>query len=572
MTLFKLCAKPLLSVSPRLPFGLQRGATSLLSLYAPRPSHLPADPTPMATKTQHPPSTFSRVRFGFGPKHSRSLPSSADPPEHENDEDWYIPYNGPYELPPSSLPLKNYDSSGRLLASVLGNAGSAKSEMGHEWPNGRMAGGQNTMSAFPGSGAHSSHPYRTTAAADTAGVTPPTTTGFTGRSPISQTLRGSRPTPIATSLTAFANIDTTGGVGESPTPVQRSSPLHTSPPASGRLSLANFLSFGGSTRKSRSDSAHSSRHSSRKQRSRNHSLTLDPLQSNHATVTATTIPDEHRPPRSHSHVSLSQAMERGPRQRSHTLIGTSTAAAQTPSPSLESYAASFYSRESPLSSHPYAHPFPTSRTEPPRRAPVVISPSTSRSLDKGKGVDRSHQYPQPPAPDTRSNTGQVPPHLRPASRTSLFKTISAPNLRNFSRDFSIGKHFPSRGKYRWLSPETWCDAMLFPRPRFLEYIDDDPPQALNHHQPSPVRPPEVTVTNRKTFRPLHMTLRGSQSAVNLLAPNSASSSGPPRAEPMLMVRRGSTDAEGQSPSGRPLSFAQDDIALPSPALSLTRLV
>ena len=434
-----------------------------------------------------------------------------------------------------------------------------------------MESGQN-MSAFPDSGVHIAHPYRMITATDTAGAAPSTTTtSFPGRSPISQTSRGGRLT-IATSSTAFANIDTTGGVGESPTPVQRSSPLHTSPQASSRLNFANFLSFGGSTRKSHSDSAHSSRLSSRKQRSRNHSLTLDPLQSNHATATTTTKPDERHPPRSHSHVSLSQAMERGPRQRSHTLIGTSTAAAQTPSPSHDSFAASFYSRESPLSSHPYAHTFTAPRIESPRRAPIVISPLAPRSLDKGKGVDRSFQYPQPPVPDTRSNAGQVPAHLRPASRTSLFKTISAPNLRNFSRDFSISKHFPSRGKYRWLSPETWCDALLFPRPRFLEYIDDDPPQSFNHHQPSPVRPSEAAATTRKPYRPFQTALRGSQSAVNLLAPNSASSPGPPRAEPMMMVRRGSIDADGRSSPGRPLSFAQDDIALPTPALSLTRLV
>jgi serine/arginine repetitive matrix protein 2 len=271
-------------------------------------------------------------------------------------------------------------------------------------------------------------------------------------------------------------------------------------------------------------------------------------------------------------LSLSQAMERGPRQRTHTLMGPSTAAAKPPSPSHESHAASsFYSRESPLTSHPYAQTFPASRTEPPRRV-IAVPPPASVSLDKGKGVDHSYQYPQPPAPDSLTNTRQVPAHLRPASRTSLFKTISAPNLRNFSRDFSMSKHLPSRGKSRWLSPETWCDALLFPRPRFLEYIDDDPPCPFNDRQPSPIRPPEMTRITKKTPRPLQMTLRGSHSAVNLLAPNSGSSRGPPRAEPMLMVRRGSTDADGQSSPGRPLSFALDDIALPSPVLSLTRSV
>ena len=520
----------------------------------------------MATKTQQPPAT-SRIRFGFGPKQS-SPPH--DPPKHENDDDWYIPYNGPYEQPPTYPPLKTRDSWEGLLGPVLGKPASAKlSEMGHEWQGGRTASGQSMMSALPSSGAYSSHPYRMTAATDAAGPTPPQpTTGFPRRGPTSQTLRSGRPT-IATSSTAFANIDATGGVGESPTPVQRFSPLHTSPSTSSRISLANFLIFGGSSRKSRSNSLHSSRQSSRKRRPRNNSPTLDPLQSNRATATATTRSDAHHPSRSHSPLSLSQAMERGPRQRAHTLTGTSKAAAQAPSPSHESYAASFYSRESPLSSHPYAHTFSASRAEPPRRA---IAVPTALSLDKGKGVDRSPRYPQPPAPDTGTNTRQVPAHLRPASRTSLFKTISAPNLRNLSRDFPMSKQLPSRGKSRWLSPETWCDALLFPRPRFLEYVDDDPPHPFNDRQPSPIRPPEMSRATKKTPRPLQMTLRGSQSAINLLAPNSGSSHGPPRAEPMLMVRRGSTDADGQSPPGRPLSFAQDDIALPSPALSLTRLV
>ena len=523
----------------------------------------------MATKTQHPPSTFSRIRFGFGPKQP---PSPHEPPEHENDDDWYIPYNGPYEMPPTSPPLKNRDSWEGLLGPVLANPTSVKSsEMGHEWPGKRMASGQPMTSALPSSGAYSSHPYRMTAATDAAGPTPqpPSTTGFPGRGPTSQSLRSGRPT-IATSSTAFANIDSTGGVGESPTPVQRTSPLHTSPPTSSRISLANFLIFGGSSRKSRSDSLHS-RQSSRKRRPNNHFLTLDPLQSNRATATVTTTSDAHRPSRSHSPLSLSQAMERGPRQRAHTLMGTSTAAAQTSSPSHGSYAASsFYSRESPLSSHPYAHTFSISRNEPPRRA-IVVPPLASLSSDKGKGVDRSPQYPQPLTPDSITNTRQVPAHLRPASRNSLFKTISAPNLRNFSRDFSMSKHLPSRGKSRWLSPETWCDALLFPRPRFLEYIDDDPPYPFNNRQPSPTRPPEMTHNTKKIPRPLQMTLRGSQSAINLLAPNSGSSRGPPRAEPLLMVRRGSNDANGQS-SGRPLSFAQDDMALPSPVLSLSRLV
>jgi len=499
----------------------------------------------MATQTQATPSSLSRVRFGFA--HKRSPPRvPPEPPEYTDDGDWYIPYNGPYELPPTVPRSENRDSWGQLLGSVLGSLGSAKaSEAGHGWTDGRMASGQHTTSALPSSGAYGSHPYRIHAASSQA------------RGATSSSLRGGRPTLITTSLTPFANIDNTGGVGESPTPVQRSSPLHPSPPSSAlnRLSLGSFLTFGGSTRKSRSDSVHGARQPPAK-RSRNGTPTPDPLQSNRATML------DAQPSQSHSPLSLGQTMGRNPRQRSHTLMGASIAPVQPPSPSYDSSANSFYNRESPLSAHPYAYTPPSSRAEAPRRAPIV-PPFAPHSSDKGKGVDRSYRYPRPPAPDTLNNT-EVPAHLKPASRTSLFKTISAPNLHNLSRDVSANKS--SRGKSRWLSPETWCDALLFPRPRFMEYIDDEPPQSFSHRHAIPTRVAEL-----RPAKPVQMALRGSHSAVNLHAPMSEASRGPPRAEPMLMTRE-SPNAGGPSSPVRPRSFAQDDLALPSPVPSLARLV
>lgn len=508
----------------------------------------------MATKAQATPSSLSRVRFGFS--HKPSPPRvPPDPPERADDEDWYIPYNGPYELPPTVPRSENRDSWGQLLGSVLGNLGTAKaSEAGHEWSHGRIAGGQHTTSTLPSHGAYSSHPYRMHAALDPAGYSQ-------ARGATSSSLRGGRPTLITTSLTPFANIDNTGGVGESPTPVLRSSPLHSSPPSSAlnRLSLGSFLTFGGSTRKSRSDSVHGARQPPAK-RPRNGTPTPDPLQSNRATML------DAQPSGSHSPLSLGQTMRRNPRRRSHTLMGTSISPVRHPSPSYDSSANSFYNRDSPLSAHPYAHTPPFSPAEAPRRAPIVL-PSAPHSSDKGKGVDRSYQYPRPPAPDTLNNT-EVPAHLKPASRTSLFKTISAPNLHNFSRGVSANKS--SRGKSRWLSPETWCDALLFHRPRFMEYIDDEPPPSYSHRLAIPTRVTEVHPV-REHPKPVRTTLRGSHSAVNLHAPMSEASRGPPRAEPMLMARE-SPNADGPSSPVRPRSFAQDDLALPSPVPSLARSV
>lgn len=426
-----------------------------------------------------------------------------------------------------------------------------------------MTGGHIT-SPLPSSGAYSSHPYRMNAAPGASGTSGSTTMSPQVRGSSSQRLRVDRPALVGTSSTAFANIDATGGVGESPTPVQRSSPLHTAPPSNtfNRLSLASFLTLGSVLRKSRSDSLHAARQSSSGKRSRTGTPPPNPSQSNPAMK-----PDAAQPSRSHSPLRPGQTTTKPRRrQRSQTLIGTSRSPTHSSSPSHDPSPTSFYTRESPLSSHPYAHTFLPSPVEPPRRAPM-IPPSVPRSLDKGKGVDLSHRYPQPPAPGTLNNT-EVPAHLKPASRTSLFRTISAPNLRNLSRGLT-GSKTSSRGKYRWLSPETWCDALLFPRPRFMAYIDDEPLQSFSHrHTPSTARSPEVPITNaREPHRPPPIILRGSQSAVNLHAlPDSANSPGPPRADPILIAQRGSFNADGQSSPGRPRSFAQDDLALlPSPA-------
>ena len=481
----------------------------------------------MATKTQTSPSLFPRIRFGFGPKSSRMrLPP--DPQQNPDDADWYLPYNGPYELPPSVPRSQNRDSWGHVIGTVLGDLGSAATS-----PTDRTQAGGRFAFPLPSSGAYSSHPYRTSNA----------------------TTDGARPTPIITSSTAFAHIDTTGGVGESPAPMGRS-PLQTSPLSSGgganRLSLANLLSFGGaSTRKSRSDSLRSSQRPLTK-RSRNGTPTPpDPLQSNHP------------PPRSHTLAHVGPSTHHAPRQRSNTLIGTYISP-PAPTPTSRKLSTSSQHRDSPLSAHPYAYANTPSHSGAPRRAPIISPPllTQSRSLDKGKGVDRSYQYPQPPSTDTL-NVAEVPPHLRPTPRTSLLKTISAPNLRNLSRSLPLRKPTPSRGKSRWLSPETWCDALLFPRPRFLEHVDDEPLQPVGQRNVS-IPTPKARPSRERV--PLgRLWLRASRSAVNLHVPNSDSSHGPPRAEPMLMPK---PSVDGLT--SRPLSFALDDLAIPSPVPSLGR--
>jgi serine/arginine repetitive matrix protein 2 len=296
----------------------------------------------MATKTQTSPSLFPRIRFGFGPKSSRMrLPP--DPQQNPDDADWYLPYNGPYELPPPVSRSQNRDSWGHVVGSVLGDLGSTATS-----PTDRAQAGGRFAFPLPSSGAYSSHPYRASTA----------------------TTDGARPTPIITSSTAFAHIDTTGGVGESPAPMGRS-PLQTSSLSGGganRLSLANLLSFGASTRKSRSDSLHSSQRPLTK-RSRNGTPTPpDPLQSNHL------------PPRSNSlaHVGPSNT-HHAPRQRSNTLIGTYKSP-PAPAPASRKPSTSSQHRDSPLSAHPYAYAQPFSFWSSPTRANHFTPPSHSVTL------------------------------------------------------------------------------------------------------------------------------------------------------------------------------------------------
>ncbi|KDQ52156.1 hypothetical protein JAAARDRAFT_40502 [Jaapia argillacea MUCL 33604] len=106
-------------------------------------------------------------------------------------------------------------------------------------------------------------------------------------------------------------------------------------------------------------------------------------------------------------------------------------------------------------------------TPPTIRLTAPNNPSTLGIISIGHGKDEGLD---------------VPAHLRPSPRASILQaSISTPNLRSVARgenqqqlqqpqqqSRSTPRRAPSplKGKERWLSAETWCDALLFPRPRF----------------------------------------------------------------------------------------------------------
>ena len=261
--------------------------------------------------------------------------------------------------------------------------------------------------------------------------------------------------------------------------------------------------------------------------------------------------------------------------------------------------------------HPYAFPFSTAattstpprlRTPPPASSPlspVRCSPSKRRAT------------PQP------SRTHPPPAFLQPTPRTRLGirASISTPNLRHPPSHSQLragaGSAAPPptsvpKGKQRWLSPETWCDALILPRPRFAIRVDPGGassgrivsppgspvlPNTITYYQSRAVREPTTGSSNAPdtgmtadSHEPL---LTAQESRARISPPPAQPIAGPSRVTVEQQEReaaevggRSSGDRHGRGISTaptsfkppRPKSFALDDLALPSPIPSLTKYV
>ena len=148
---------------------------------------------------------------------------------------------------------------------------------------------------------------------------------------------------------------------------------------------------------------------------------------------------------------------------------------------------------------------------------------------------------------------KVPAHLKPSSRASLLKaSMSTPDLRAASRRPATYL----KTETHWLSAETWCDAFMFPRPRFLlRHLEEDP----STPKPRVVSVAESVILELTEAPPGPKSLRKSQSVAELRTSTSSK----------VLLTRADRDNTPRSPSdSRPRSFALDDLALPSPMPSL----
>ena len=183
--------------------------------------------------------------------------------------------------------------------------------------------------------------------------------------------------------------------------------------------------------------------------------------------------------------------------------------------------------------HPYATAFPQSG----RSSPIQTN-----------SQNQKHDYRAKPQK-------KVPAHLKPSSRASLLKaSVSTPDLRSASRQAGVY----AKTKSHWLSAETWCDAFMFPRPRFLLRHLEEGSTTPKHRFVSPAEsiafdpmgPPAETKSSDR----LPSELPTSKTSKEVLA-HIDQNNGP------------------KLPSAvRPRSFALDDLALPSPIPSLTTYV
>ena len=455
----------------------------------------------MATRTvnHHAPSPFSRLsRLGIGlglitkaPSPMTSSPMHEKDGKRRDDDEWYIAYNGPYEVPQDT---RKRDSWGDIVEDdqdeerdAILDADLLQRYGGFGRGNVRNSDGTNTDSRSSGAGSKTRGRAASGASRTTAGSSGAFDSG--GRSARSNysTAHSSHPNMAytATRRTAssgFASLDA-GGIGESPIPRQRSptpnsntrsslAGLFFGPPASAPPSTSGTFGAqkrGGSHERSTGNITQSPKN----RHGRRRSTSLDPPKErrkpapivppsaskdddyfNSYYSTLITSPASHHTFGPHA---------RGTGQHHPQLSKTSTDGGLTGHPRANL--------------HPYAYTFPpragepsTSTAPPPPLTPIPMSRSITSPAPTLKTLNTPNDA--GPASDLngrRPHTAIGPkPSIPKLSqmRLGLKNSISVPNLQSKQHEkASMQSHIPS-GVDRWLSAETWCDAMLFPRPRF----------------------------------------------------------------------------------------------------------
>lgn len=574
--------------------------------------------TTASTSPQSAPlSRLARLGVSIGLKHLSHAGPSRQPRRYTdtNESEWYIPYNGPYEQPKEAAMggVSDRGSWSEFVAnserahnhserdpSALGYGGASSSGHGHELGHtyGSSAHGHAYGSYYEERGrGHQLSPlsrYSESLATFGGGerrshvVASPTT------SPIS-TRRGPLP--------AFHGPDATGsGIGEVPVPLQRfgqssnsghGHDLHEyafphgpsssalapapAPTASPRESVASFWTFG--------------RSASKKTPPINASGGRPSVESRQSTSTPQTVLQ----PIVIRDRSATVSSQRGDPFRGQPMRPR----AYTSAPSVPSALPPALILPESYGQRPDDRPEPDRATSPYQRHPyaTAVSPTGHRQHSQLMRPPQQNKDPQ----ERRSPTLNlnVPLLSSKKSFTSLRRaannlktSVSTPNLRGEkqrgtqrsggSSANSPGTPSAASAGAKWLSAETWCDALLFPRPRFRLRSAHviSPPTSPVANTP-PYSAPAQTQAQPRTLK---KSFFGAKSPVDprkapqapLSAPpivlhsNPEPPPAPPTPPPAPAPARSVPGPSQQSlRPPRPKSFAQDDLALPSPVPSLS---
>ncbi|KAJ7180298.1 hypothetical protein C8R43DRAFT_396420 [Mycena crocata] len=497
----------------------------------------------MSTRTQTSASPFSRLSL-IGKGTQSPSPRLRDSSRRNAGDDDYIPYNGPYEQPPRRRqehrsrdswgdPLYEEDNN---MIQELHQRYVPPDQSQYPWHE-----EDEERKGRPRARTHSGVSGRTVS----SGTVDP------HRASVSMLRKASHHANVVRPpVPSYINLDAAGGVGESPAPP--ASRFSRSPPPPKRSSLASIFTFGQTSKKT----------------------PLSP-----ARVPLPTSPPVTSPLAPAKYARMAVAEPQRPNSGPPSIYSVSSDQNQSSAfTSQEGDAYHSYYNYTPAADqfgqltiphtatpppHPYAYNFPQRDIpEPPQTAPLVMSPKLKFST--------SHP-PQRIAFPPQEATA-IPPHVH-----SLKSYASTPNLRDSSRSPNRLRKPPApKGKDRWLSAETWCDAIMFPRPRLKA---EDAQLLLRGASGRIVSPPGSPVFGgfnapQDPARPegvASRVLAHSRSMVSLNAeagPSKLPKETPPPFVPPPPIL---LPTQTEKPP-RPKSFAWDDLALPSPVPSLARVL
>ena len=552
--------------------------------------------TAQAATQNFPFPKFSRPAFGFSSK------SRITSKTEENDEDWYIPYNGPYEAP-RELPnrRKARDSWGDPLEpddeedAVFNDRELHMRYGGHNDPR---YGDRHHEGERMGR-------RRDRTLSVTSGQTVSSGTIDPSRPSI-----GNRRSTVSSGtrhVSSYISMDAAGGVGESPMPPRRSSQERN------RTTLAGIFSFNTHSRK------HSTHTAASTERTLTGSLVRKPshLQKSnvHFGYSNEKVNSNIEPPARYSSSPdrANSLLKDKHQQLRHQVMAyadrISSVTADTDyynsyystlvheqrsdvnhhrhRPSVSTSEDLHHSQQPPLDQsnpdrqktsltrplHPYARAIPRNNVEIPSKAPAI-------SLNNSPRPATSHNPSniKPPISSFTRVASLRSPKLKNSTSTPdlrysavLHDTVVTPALQNATlipQPIAIPQFVVPKAKDRWLSAETWCDALLFPRPRLKSGLGGGGGSGRIVSPPgSPVQPSITGSTGVQEPSVTSRVLAHSRSLMDLNAPVGLSSNySHPYASTYVAHERDPTAGLQSTP------FAQDDLALPTPAPSLRRYV